>query len=292
MNDELAFVEQVRLHPHDDTPRLIYADFLDDAGDPQGELIRVQVELANLPPGDERRVGLAARESELLEEYGETWLAPLRELGAIGVTTRSFHRGLIERVRIDTSRFLETGDALCEISPALNTIELREAIATAATDDLAVFDMPTQITAIDLSANRLAAEHIATLRHAPWLAQISDLNLQFNALRDEGVQQLVEAEMPRLRGLRLGINQIGPPGAQALASWPTLANVEQLSLRVNPLGDIGIEHLMASPLVGNLRKLDVASCRITARGATAIKNSRHLPALDEVLLSGNQIAKT
>jgi uncharacterized protein (TIGR02996 family) len=283
MNDERAFVEQVRLHPHDDMPRLIYADYLDDAGDPQGELIRVQVELASLPTDDERRVALAARETELLDEYGETWLAPLRELGATGVTTRSFHRGLIERVRIDASRFLHTGDELCEIAPALATIELREVAATPAADDLAACHMPAQISAVDLSANRLGPEHMATLRHAPWLAQIAVFNLQFNALRDEGVQQLVQAEMPALRELLLGINQIGPPGALALAHWPTLAHVEQLSLRVNPLGDIGAEHLRNSQFVQSLHTLDLASCRLSARCLRAMNELK----VDRLNLRGN-----
>jgi uncharacterized protein (TIGR02996 family) len=289
MNDEHAFVEQVRLHPNDDMPRLIYADYLDDAGDPQGELIRVQVELASLPTGDERRLALAARETELLDEYGESWLAPLRELGAIGVTTRSFHRGLIERVRIDAARFLETGEELCQIAPALATIELRELSVTTAAD-LATCRMPAQISSVDLSANRLGPEHMAHCWHAPWLAQIVTFNLQFNALRDEGVQQLVQAEMPALRELLLGINHIGPPGAQSLANWPTLAHIEQLSLRVNPLGDIGAEHLMSSPFIKSLSTLDLASCRLTTRGVRAVVNSKHQLPPTGLNLRGNAIA--
>src|SRR4051812_5415321 len=50
--------------PDDDTPRLVYPDFLDENGQPErAELIRVQCELARLPSG---AAELTRRERELL----------------------------------------------------------------------------------------------------------------------------------------------------------------------------------------------------------------------------------
>ncbi len=65
MNANDAFLLAIRETPHDDTPRLVYADWLEERGDPRSEFIRVQCELAQLPPEDASRVALEEREREL-----------------------------------------------------------------------------------------------------------------------------------------------------------------------------------------------------------------------------------
>jgi uncharacterized protein (TIGR02996 family) len=44
-----AFLRQILAHPFDDGPRLVYADRLDERGDPRGEFIRTQIILAANP---------------------------------------------------------------------------------------------------------------------------------------------------------------------------------------------------------------------------------------------------
>ena len=47
-----AFIHSIREAPDDDAPRLVYADWLEDNGDPQrAEFIRVQCELARTARG-------------------------------------------------------------------------------------------------------------------------------------------------------------------------------------------------------------------------------------------------
>jgi uncharacterized protein (TIGR02996 family) len=46
MTDEAAFLAAIRAAPGDDTPRLVYADWLDDQGDTRAEFIRLQHQLA------------------------------------------------------------------------------------------------------------------------------------------------------------------------------------------------------------------------------------------------------
>jgi uncharacterized protein (TIGR02996 family) len=75
--------------PTDDMPRLLLADVLEEAGDPRGEFIRVQCELAKHPCarleegvvhtiapfcyGCHEVAALRRRERELLDEYGFDW---------------------------------------------------------------------------------------------------------------------------------------------------------------------------------------------------------------------------
>jgi uncharacterized protein (TIGR02996 family) len=98
--DEQAFLRAVCENPADDAPRLVYADSLDERGDPRGEFIRLGCELARLRPGpDEHRKAsvmlarhskgapiplrgrtpavLLVREQLLLDAHWRTWAAPV-----------------------------------------------------------------------------------------------------------------------------------------------------------------------------------------------------------------------
>src|SRR5437764_15277308 len=98
MDDADAFLDLIRLHPDDDGPRLVYADWLDDHGDPaRAEFVRVQCALARLPPRDPRHAELRRREAELLDAHRTDWERPLAALGEVG--TR-FRRGFIEDVTV------------------------------------------------------------------------------------------------------------------------------------------------------------------------------------------------
>jgi uncharacterized protein (TIGR02996 family) len=61
-----GFIKAIRASPDDDCIRLIYADWLEERGDPPGEFIRVQVALAHLAEDEDRWAALAAREQLLL----------------------------------------------------------------------------------------------------------------------------------------------------------------------------------------------------------------------------------
>lgn len=93
--DQAAFLKAICAEPEDDTPRLVYADWLDEQGDAdRAEFIRVQCELAH-DPGREKACretcqppdfegcpqrALCRREKELLSEHETEWRGPI--LGA------------------------------------------------------------------------------------------------------------------------------------------------------------------------------------------------------------------
>src|SRR5688572_20997900 len=91
-----AFLADIIANPDDDGPRLVYADWLEDNGQPErAEFIRLQIELSRLPEHDgPRRAELEARERQLLEEHGEEWTGPLPR----AVTGRTFERGFLAGV--------------------------------------------------------------------------------------------------------------------------------------------------------------------------------------------------
>src|SRR5438270_11567153 len=82
---------EVKAQPEDDTPRLILADWLQDQGDPRGELIHLQVVRAGLARDDPRHVELRRREGQILHRHVLGWLGPLGDV----VADWSFSRGFL-----------------------------------------------------------------------------------------------------------------------------------------------------------------------------------------------------
>jgi uncharacterized protein (TIGR02996 family) len=77
----LAFLQDAKEHPEDDTPRLILADWLDEHGDPgRAEFIRLQCRITSAldqPLNPEQRQIAENRTEELLDRYGGEWAGPL-----------------------------------------------------------------------------------------------------------------------------------------------------------------------------------------------------------------------
>jgi uncharacterized protein (TIGR02996 family) len=89
MTDAAALLAAVRQAPADDAPRLVYADWLDEHGQPErAEFIRVQCELARHDSPALRR-----REAELLAAHHDAFAGPL----AAPHLRFRFRRGFIAR---------------------------------------------------------------------------------------------------------------------------------------------------------------------------------------------------
>jgi uncharacterized protein (TIGR02996 family) len=99
-----AFLQAILESPDDDTPRLVYADYLDEHGDSdRAEFIRIQVALASLPPDDRRRKQLGDRERQLLAGNWEKWLVPLRPL----LSGWAFRRGFLNAITVPAATYLQ-----------------------------------------------------------------------------------------------------------------------------------------------------------------------------------------
>src|SRR5438309_11483 len=102
MNQEDAFIEAILQHPDDDTPRLVYADWLEEHGQGErAEFIRVQCNLARLPDDDPRRATLQVREQKLLKEHEGEWTGPLLGLLSGMVTKWRFRRGFVDELAME-----------------------------------------------------------------------------------------------------------------------------------------------------------------------------------------------
>ena len=122
-----ALLAAVLADPDADLPRLVFADALDDAGDPlRAEFVRVQVSLARTPDD----LALKTREQTLLALHAADWLAPLRAKGEPlqnPGTHGGFRRGFVEEVWMPAGVFLWKADKLFRRAPVRTLLVTRAA---------------------------------------------------------------------------------------------------------------------------------------------------------------------
>lgn len=287
MNETRSWIEAIREHPSGVEARLVYADYLEERGDRRGELIRLQCELPGLAPLDARRTAVEERIEALLTAHAETWLTPLRTLGAEGISARCFSGGLIERIRIDAATFAAQALALCDVEPALSTIELKQTSGVA--KQLAEAEIPPQIRRLELTAARLSADELGQLLAAPWFTRLESLSAKFNQWDDACLQLLADVTWPNLTRLDLSVNRGGAAGLARLAARPVFPRLTSLSINMNPMGDGGITALAESPHFPALVELEASRCEVGRRGAAAIARSARLANLESLALRSNPL---
>ena len=74
MNTDTAFIQAILASPEDRAVRLVYADWLEDNGDPErAEFIRAQCRLARMEGDDPERRELSDRADDLHGKNRERW---------------------------------------------------------------------------------------------------------------------------------------------------------------------------------------------------------------------------
>ncbi len=86
---EEGFITAIRENPAAEVHRLVYADWLEERGDPCAEFLRVECEILKLPPSNERLPALRKRLHELYRTLDPVWMALVRavspdSLGELG----------------------------------------------------------------------------------------------------------------------------------------------------------------------------------------------------------------
>ncbi len=271
MNHEPALLRAICETPEDDTPRLVYADWLEDNSQAaRGEFIRVQCRLDRLSPDDPTRPALLEREKKLLRGNRQRWQADKPAWAGKG----DFHRGfLVPRLKERVDRFLQR-DAE-ELYPfplwCFTLTAARGHVAGLAQSPLLRRAVELKLTACDI------AGEVETLAASPHLENVAILGLR--AL-------LSRLRVRRLRALDLGGNFLDNASADALAESPLLESVEELDLTFNRLLDAAGVALARSPYLGNLEELLLGRNYLGNVAARAFARTDRLPRLRRLRLSG------
>lgn len=120
MPNEDAFLRSIAEMPEDDAPRLVYADWLEERGDPRGEFIRLKAEIARAAPHSEQYWVLRARLKSLSQLIDPGWATVMgyqprhRPLFAKLPEHRQDRWRLVEEFIDVWHRPLESGDGYSE----------------------------------------------------------------------------------------------------------------------------------------------------------------------------------
>ncbi|MDY3555632.1 TIGR02996 domain-containing protein [Gemmata sp. JC717] len=272
--DEAALLRAVCDDPDDDTPRLVYADWLDEnpgapGGTPDGRraraaFIRLEVELVRHAQtyGDPRWAEIVPQTESLIRAHWPEWVAPLKAVPRVKWPGQlawpgGYDRGFVDMVEFPTARaFAEQAARAYSLTPAGY-----------------------------LYFSRLTPRTAGALR-LPHMRTVHTLNL------GQGVRQHPGSYQHRPQ-------EIGPAGAQALAANPTLTRLHTLSLAGCRIGDAGAEALAAAADAGRfprlnerptyLAELDLSANGLTAVGLAAVLRSRLVAGVGRLRLACNPL---
>jgi uncharacterized protein (TIGR02996 family) len=237
----LAFLQAIKEEPEDDIPRLVLADWLEEHGEPRGELLRLQVKLSHVIPGSAAGLACQERERQLRWRFERDWLGPLADLA----DSWTCHRGLMQ-LTLKTATFLSEDFA-----------------RLARTEVLAWVD------GVRLTAT---FEAVVALAESPLLAGLNVLNLGGQTIDPEPMRVLAASEHLRnLTVLELYDTRSGDEGARALAASPHLARLRHLNLDGCGIGEQGARALLQSPHLARLDTLLVRSERLRGLDQTDLQ---------------------
>jgi uncharacterized protein (TIGR02996 family) len=308
----------IRDDPEDDAVRLVYADWLEEHGDPdRAEFIRGQILLATLDDHDPRWEGLARRSDRLLARHGQEWAA---DVPGPGVRRVAFRRGLLECVHATAHAFATRGGAWAARAPVraayLDRVEGR-------VRQLAACRHADSLTELGLLGRRVDDEDVAGLLRSPHLAALTALTVRGSfdglagtRLSDGALRRLADAHLPalaslrlaslmgfradsvarllrsgaapRLRQLHLAGTGIDDAAARAVAAAPHLENLEDVALEVSAVGDEGLLALMTSRLP-RLARVRLFLSLVTPEGLGRLAAERCTPGVKYLDLSATQV---
>jgi uncharacterized protein (TIGR02996 family) len=316
LSDYHALCQSIIHAPHEDLPRLVLADWLEEQGQfDRAELIRVQVQLQDLNESDSEYSELHQREQGLLSRFQVEWKSELPEIR--GLHWEAFDRGFVGTVRIDDPEILlNEGPRLFAATPItrlrlhrtdpqllarivqmqgiqhLIELDLGDGnyISNQGAEAIANSPYLSQLRELKLRSNRLGPAGVRALTNSPFMQDLRILDLDRNDLYDEGLDYLRRStNWPQLRQLSLGWTQVGNDGAEYLAQAETLKNLQFLYLSGNRITDAGAIALANSPHLHNLRALYLDGNRISDGGAISLANSEILESMKWLYLKRNQI---
>lgn len=268
--------DAVRDRPDDDGARAVLADALLEAGDPQGELIAVQLAIARGGASEAVR----EREGELLAQVKGA-------LGALAPAVRGLTvvRGLIETIDLDGK--------LREVGELVRTPRLA-GLRGLSIAGLLRSQVPPVLDALRGPLASVTSLHLRRMnrddRIVPALAALplQRLSLTACSLEDDEAVALAGSVPAGIVELRLGFNHIAARGAEAIARASRLDRLAVLGLEQCDLGVDGGGRFAAGLALPALTELDLGWCDLGA-SMVAIAAAPALASLRWLEVSGNAI---
>jgi uncharacterized protein (TIGR02996 family) len=315
MAENPALLAAIIANPAEDTPRLAYADWLDENGDPtRARFIRLQYEIEKLPPIGAKASKAKKEEEALLKKHQKKWAGEIAGLAG----GYRFRRGFVEMVRVSVANFLKHGKRLFELAPLrevrfdeigdrmpalvksphfgrVETLGFNSYIGDQLHDDdhlAALLAAPALATVrrLNFGMSSLGTDDLKQIARCPHLGSVVHLDLSSNPFGADGLNAIVHSNcLPALKSLVIwGWNSVYMDGARALVASPLADRLEHLVLAYQNFGDEGARIVARAKRLKNLRTLDLSDNDITDAGAKALVGAKNLAVLERFILRGHR----
>lgn len=300
MNEASSFLSSIIANPTDDTPRLVYADWLDETEVPENqdraEFIRLQCQLAHLSGADPERPALIKREKAILKKYAKLWAKPFREL----VSWWTFRRGFLDSAVVRTEgmgeRFVPLFRQLIEATP-LQGICLFEQFGQPEVL-LPAAPLMTRLREFGVRNGFLHREGgvYRQLLHSPHLAGLTHLDLEGPRNGSWFGPRTLNAilKSPVLGGLQTlllsdYITDLHPTVLSAVANSPALGNLRRLSILSTSLDENRIRAFARARFAATLESLELQCCRLTPEAWQVLLSANAFPNLKRLFLAAASV---
>jgi uncharacterized protein (TIGR02996 family) len=239
MTDRNALLRAIAANPDDDTPRLIYADLLDelggDANTARARFIRLQIDLVRNPgrswfANSERLCEV----SRLAGQFADKWLDELPKWAAAEARKQrlradDFPRGFLAAFRANPGTFAAQGNQLLDRAPVRRIVapNLRQQIGSRK-----FLHAPVLLRVRELVLPEASGDLVALLMSTSRvLSAVEELDLSGSGLTDAGAVDLARAvDLGNVRTLAIRGTALTAAGAAALLSSVWLPKLTTLDL--------------------------------------------------------------
>lgn len=311
-NDNRRFMAAIQSRPDDDTPRLIYADWLEEQGDVRAELIRLQCRLERLPDDDPSRESHEIIEKKLVDVCSRSWR---EHSGIANVDYVHFKRGFVDTLHLRAEHLAENTEAIFKAAPLLRGVvlteaeeKLREIVGRPQMQNLASLGLTGRLHSSDVYAIsrslsmatltqlsffncELGQSSMRELGRSTVFQTLRDLRIGLDdRVRDDGVAEIAGCRaFPQLRVLKLIGCRIRSAGVRYIANAPRLTRLKTLNLAGNEIDDEGVSSLVLNSSASRFREISLMNNQIGDAGAQIIAQTPHLEDINQIDLRDNII---
>ncbi|MFQ3593499.1 MAG: TIGR02996 domain-containing protein [Gemmataceae bacterium] len=306
MNDLEGLLDDIRQNPEDDTPRLVAADWFEDAGQQErAELIRLQVAQSRLIPA-ERNPAIEKRIDQLITSHSRKWLKLPPSIGSV-----TWERGFPATLHTSANKFLSRAEELVRLFPGLRLTNVQSKL-----NALAQCPALQRVRHLEIQKCRsspqqwreflrsphlcglrqlgfiqceLQASHYQEIADAPVFHQLESLEIVSRFAPPNGLRYLRHFNERTFRRLSLRGHDLGPAGVDILADLPGLRNLTELDLSYCQLDERAGQRLAQFPPFNQLAFLNLHFSTLHREGATAIAESSILDHVERLEIGFNEI---
>jgi uncharacterized protein (TIGR02996 family) len=299
MSERDALYAAILANPDDDTPRLVYADWLDENGDDndraRARFIRLQCDANRHEMGSARRESLERDAWQLRSQHGQEWGSTLD--GVVLANYTSWSRGFVDKVMMYSKRFVAEGEKVFSTHPVrfVKFVDLGARGAVSPRELLACPHL-ARLRTVQFVGEPLNDAFAKELSQCPFVASLVGLRLRRCTFSPKGLRAILESSsLPNLREMSIG--ECGRSAhLAAIAGSAALARIKDLELwkcRIDKVGALARSQYAAG--LESLRidhdKEGIGHRPLRGPGAVAIARSPHLRGLKSLALEHQELRK-